>query len=37
MLVDEGREAGKYGLITVDLQLYALIKQRQYLKAALQA
>ncbi len=37
MLVDEGRQAGKHGLVAVTLQLHALIKQRQHLKAPLQA
>ncbi len=37
MLVDEGRQAGKHRLVAVALQLHALIKQRQHLKAALQA
>ncbi len=37
MLVDESREAGKHRLIAVALQLHALIKQRRYLKPALQA
>jgi hypothetical protein len=37
VLVDEGRQTGKYGLVAVALQLYALIKQRRHLKAALQA
>jgi hypothetical protein len=37
VLVDEGRQAGKYGLVVVALQLHALIKQKRHLKAALQA
>ncbi len=36
MLVDEGRQAGKHWLVAVALQLHALIKQRQHLKATLQ-
>jgi hypothetical protein len=35
VLVDEGRQAGKHGLVAVALQLHALIKQRQHLIAAL--
>ncbi len=37
MLVDEGRQAGKHRIIAVAFQLHAPIKQRQHLKAALQA
>jgi hypothetical protein len=37
VLVDEGRQAGKYWLVAVALQLHALIKQRRYLIAVLQA
>jgi hypothetical protein len=36
VLVDRG-EAGKHGLVAVALQLHTLIKQRQNLKADLQA
>jgi hypothetical protein len=37
VLVVEGRQAGKDGLVAVALQLHALIKQRRHLKAALLA
>ncbi len=37
MLVDEGGQAGKHGLVAVALQLHALVNQRRHLKAALQA
>jgi hypothetical protein len=37
VLIDEGGQAGKYRLVAVALQLYALIKQRRHLKAALLA
>ncbi len=32
MLVDEGGQAGKYRLVAVALQLYALTKQKRHLK-----